>query len=185
MTTLTILDPRVAVPEPSASKAESAGPPVGDIRDKRIGLRIDEMWESWGWVASEWEQALRDRGAEPLVWRAPIVKGAKVAEASAEFETFKEGIDAAIVGLCNCGSCSYWAIHDALGTLDAGVPTLVVATEHFERLARVLAAKGGRTDLRLVVLPYPLEGRVEDDVRAVARQHFESMLDTFGATTGE
>ena len=181
MSNVSILDPRAFVESSVLDAVSSAGGPVGALKGKKIGIRIDEMWESWEWVADEWASSLRGLGAEPRVWRAPIVKGAKVESAGAEFADFNADVDAAIVGLCNCGSCSFWAIHDALGSLDSGLPTLVVATAHFERLARMLATKGGRPDVRMVVLPYPLEGRKESEVREIARQYFDQALETFGA----
>lgn len=181
--TIAIMDPRGSVVNgPSPETQMIQGPPVGSLQGKRIGIRIDEMWESWTYVASEWEHALRELGAVPVVWKAPIVKGSAEAEvASASFQEFKSSIDGAIVGLCNCGSCTLWAIHDALSTLEAGLPTVVVTTEQFTRLARLLAGKGGRTEIRLVELPYPLQGRPEPEIRDIGRQHFQAMLDAFGA----
>jgi hypothetical protein len=127
-------------------------------------------------VTDEWAAALRQHGAEPVLWRAPVVKGDAVATATTEFAEFQASIDVAIVGLCNCGSCSMWAVHDALACLDRGLPTVTVATAHFEHLVRSLAAMGGRPDLRLVVLPYPLEGQPEAEVRATARAAFDELL---------
>jgi hypothetical protein len=117
-----------------------------------------------------------------VVWRAPIAKGEKLAEqASEEFEAFANSVDAAIVGLCNCGSCSLWAVHDYLALLRRRLPAVLVATAQFERLAHALCEQGGRTGIRLKVVPYPMEGRLEDDVREVARAHYDDMLTIFRA----
>jgi len=86
----------------------------------------------------------------------------------------------AITGLCNCGSCTLWAVHDGLSALKRDIPTVFVSTEHFERLARTLSDKDGFDDIRIQLLPYPLEGRLEEDVRQVARDHFGSVLDRLG-----
>ena len=45
---------------------------------------------------------------------------------------------------------------------------MAVATEHFEPLARLLAADGGRPGLRGTVLPYPYDTLSEDEVRTMA-----------------
>jgi hypothetical protein len=57
----------------------------------------------------------------------------------------------------------------------------VVATEHFEPLARILSAEGGRPGLRVMVLPYPYDTLPEDEVRGHARALFPQLLQTLGA----
>jgi hypothetical protein len=53
-------------------------------------------------------------------------------------------------------------------------------TQEFEALAHTMAANAGRSGLRVVVLPYPLETRPEEEVRAVARDHWRPFLRTIG-----
>jgi hypothetical protein len=55
-------------------------------------------------------------------------------------------------------------------------------TAEFESLAHTMAANAGRSGLRVHVLPYPLESRPEDEVRAIAREHWPKLLATLGAT---
>ena len=57
-------------------------------------------------------------------------------------------------------------------------------TAEFEQLAHTMAANAGRVGLRVHVLPYPLETRPEDEVRAIARDHWPLLLDTIGARLG-
>ena len=173
-----ILSPR----PPAANRHRDAGPPAGGLRGKRVGIRRDNFWRSWDWITDEWARMLEAEGATPVIWRAPVGKGQQEAEiASAEYRQFVGSIDVAIVGLCNCGSCTLWAVTDGLGALERDIPTVVVSTKHFERLARALAEKSGRADLRVQLVPYPLEGRLEDDVRQIAREHFAPMLERLGA----
>lgn len=177
MTTIVILDPRSEVAPRHAEIAGAAGPLAG----KRVGLRRDNFWECWDWVTDEWETLLRRDGAEPVIWRAPVGKGKEAVDGTKDFADFLASIDVAVMGLCNCGSCTMWAIHDTLAALEAGLPTLTVATEHFVKLATTLAAKGGRDALRLTVLPYPLEGQPEESVRKIAVDAYEGMLAALGA----
>ncbi|HZP28783.1 MAG TPA: hypothetical protein VFC99_07515 [Acidimicrobiia bacterium] len=58
-------------------------------------------------------------------------------------------------------------------------------TAEFEHLAHTMAANAGRAGLRVHVLPYPLEARPEDEVRAIARDHWPKLLRTIGAKTEE
>lgn len=173
-----MLDPRASV---AAEGGPNSGPDLGQVEGKKIGIRLDELWKCWEFIADEWATSLRELGAEVEVWRAPIVKEVRAAEAKKSFRSFIARNDAVISGLCNCGSCTYWAIHDALGAFGAGAPTVAVATAHFERLATFLAGQGGWTAPRLELLPYPLEGSPEDHCRAVAGEHFPSLLEKFGA----
>jgi len=53
-------------------------------------------------------------------------------------------------------------------------------TQEFEVLAQRMAANAGRAGLRVLVLPYPLESRSEDEVREIAIQHWPVLLDILG-----
>lgn len=177
--TLKVMDPRGV----GRSDRLGEGAPAGPLAGRRVGLRRDEMWQSWDTVTDVWAALLEADGAEVVNWRAPIVKhGEPAADAGRSFRDFLSSIDIAIVGLCNCGSCTLWAVHDGLAALEHGLPTGFVATEHFERLARVLASEGGREDVRMTVLPYPLEGQPRDVVAEAARANYEQLLQSIGAT---
>jgi hypothetical protein len=45
----------------------------------------------------------------------------------------------------------------------------------------MLASQRGYANLRLKLLPYPLEGRAETEVREIARAHYGTLLETLGA----
>ena len=98
-----------------------------------------------------------------------------------ELKEFLTTIDVAIVGLANCGSCTGWTVRDAITAANAGLPTTAIATANFESFAHEIAARGGRSGLRVHVLPYPLNERLRDDVTAIGEAHFNSLLDTMGA----
>jgi hypothetical protein len=59
-------------------------------------------------------------------------------------------------------------------------PAVVVVTEEFESFAHRLAAHQGHPSLRLLVLPYPLEGRPDEEVRAIAADAYPRLLRTLG-----
>lgn len=56
------------------------------------------------------------------------------------------------------------------------MPAVVVVTSVFENLARTAAAATGYRDLRVHVLPHPMEARPEAEVRAIARAHFRALV---------
>lgn len=178
MATMTVLDPR----DQGTHDKGDEGAAVGPLAGKRVGLRKDEFWGSWDIVTDEWAQALEADGAEVVAWRAPVLKDEATQRIDDERQAFLDSIDVAVVGLGNCGGCTLFAVNDGLAALDRGLPTSFVSTEHFARLTRVLAEQKGRSEIRLEVLPYPLEGRPDDEVRQVAREQYGSLLQVLGAT---
>lgn len=58
-------------------------------------------------------------------------------------------------------------------------------TQEFEALSHTMAANAGHGALRVLALPYPLETRSEADVRAIARDSFQALLETLGAIVRE
>lgn len=63
----------------------------------------------------------------------------------------------------------------------AGKTAVAVVTAEFEALAHTMAANGGRTGLRVHVLPYPLESLPEGDVRKIAAEYWPVVLESMGA----
>jgi hypothetical protein len=59
---------------------------------------------------------------------------------------------------------------------EAGIPAVVVVTAVFDNLARTAAAAKGFRDLRMHVLPHPMESRPEAEVRAIARARFREIM---------
>ncbi len=178
----TVLDPTAR----STDDISAPGPDAGPLAGKTVGFRLDEIWRAWDWIVESWGEAFQQQGAAVKVWRSHQGRtGAAGERVAAELDAFLDSIDIAVVGLANCGSCTGWTVRDALAAADKGLPTTAVCTEVFQELAQNLAARGGRSGLRLHVLPYPLNEKEHDEVTAVARSHVEGLLHTMGCTTGE
>ena len=56
-----------------------------------------------------------------------------------------------------------------------------MVTAEFEAHARRIAAHHGHPSLHMLVLPYPLEGRPEEEVRAIAADAYGDLLVALGA----
>ena len=72
-----------------------------------------------------------------------------------------------------------------LSTVDIeerGKPAVAIVTGSFEDLAYRMADHNKHPKLNVLVLPYPLEERPEDEVRDVARQFYPKLLSMLGAT---
>jgi hypothetical protein len=175
--TMVVLDPRAE----DTDERRGNGPDVGPLRGRTIGLKTDEFWFAWDWVAEEWAAALRADGAEVVIWRERMPQGVATPLSVADFDEFTGQVDAVVTGLANCGSCTWVAIRAGMAALERDFPTVFVATTHFERLARVLSEEGGWSDIRMAILPYPLEGKPEAEIRQIARAAYPALLASMGA----
>lgn len=173
-----VLDPTAVREDDIASPGPDAGPLAG----KTVGFRLDEIWRAWDWISEIWAEEFRKAGATVKFWRSNQGRtgeqGDRVAKA---LDEFLDSIDIAVVGLGNCGSCTGWTIRDALAAAARGLPTTAVCTEVFEELGRNLAQRGGRSGLRIHVLPYPLNEKLKEEVDTVAYEHLAGMLQTMDA----
>ena len=61
-----------------------------------------------------------------------------------------------------------------------GKTAVAVVTEEFVPLAEIMARNLERPGLRLCVLPYPLDTRPEPEVRQIALDFWQSLLDSLG-----
>jgi hypothetical protein len=176
---------RIKVLDPTAKRMDdnaSPGPDAGLLTGKRIGFRLDQIWRCWDWISENWEQKFRDAGAEVSYWRSTNRSGEEGEEQARSLDAWLKTIDIAVVGLANCGSCTGWTIRDAIAAANAGVATTAVATKNFEDFAHELAARGGRSGLRVHVLPYPLNELARDEVDPVAEAYYEGLLGVMGAS---
>ena len=56
------------------------------------------------------------------------------------------------------------------------MPAAVVVTAVFENLGRTAARAQGHPDLRMLVLPHPMESRPEAEIREIARARFGELV---------
>jgi hypothetical protein len=174
-----VLDPTGTAPDDGIA---DPGPDAGPLRGKTVAIRHDVLWPAFDWTIEEWTRLLEQAGVTVLTWpRAQGEKDEDLRRADAELEAMLARADVAISGLANCGSCTSWSVRDAIIARSRGLPTTVVATAHFESLAHLLAAEGGRPGLRVTVLPYPYSTLDEQTVRAHARAEFAQLIDVLGA----
>jgi hypothetical protein len=160
----------------------SCGPDAGPLAGKIVGFRLDEIWRAWDWVTEIWAEEFRKAGATVKCWRANQGRtGAEGERLAKSLDEFLGSIDIAVIGLGNCGSCTGWTIRDALAAAARGLPTTAVCTQVFEELGHNLAQRGGRSGLRIHVLPYPLNEKTKEEVDLVAYEHLAGVLHTMGA----
>lgn len=181
MNTIKVLDPR----SKRLTDNPSAGSDAGSLAGKTIGFRVDQIWRCWDWISENWAEKFRAAGAEVTFWRSGGRSGDEGEQADRELRAWLEAIDVAVVGLANCGACTGWTIRDAISAANTDLPTIAVATRNFESFAHELAARGGRSGLRVHVLPYPLNELSRDEVDPVAEEYFPGLLSAMGASLNE
>jgi hypothetical protein len=176
---------RGLVLDPTAKRADditSPGPDAGLLIGKTVGFRADRMWRAWDWISELWAEKFEAAGAQVKFWRSAGRSGDEGERCAREYQAFLESIDVALIGLANCGSCTGWTVRDAIQAANFGLPTVAIATRNFEVFAHEIAARGGRSGLRVHVLPYPLNEQQHADVLPVGEAHFLPVLQTMGAT---
>jgi hypothetical protein len=180
MATMNVLDPTAVRTDDVCMR----GPDAGSLAGKIVGFRMDEIWRAWDWVAEIWAEEFRKAGATVRFWRSNQGRTGEEGERLAKsLDEFLSSIDVAVIGLGNCGSCTGWTIRDALAAAARGLPTTAVCTEVFEELGHNLAKRGGRSGLRIHVLPYPLNEKTREEVAAAAYEHLPKVLRTMGAAS--
>lgn len=178
MATGLVLDPTGTA---TAEIGEARGLLEGaELSSKSIGIRLDERWRSWQWIAEEWASQLGTRGAQVALWRAGTRVGKRADDMDRGLDDFVHQIDLGIFGLGNCGGCTMETVRDAVAALRAGVPSVVICTRQFVSLARNLARTEGFPDVPILGLPFPLETLSEEDVRKVAQEAFEDLRAVLG-----
>lgn len=176
-TTVTIRRPTAPPPERTVAPAYTLDRPLAG---RRIGLRTDGAWRSWVLIAGEWEKRLRDEGADVVCVETNAQVGDGGRSDRRNIDTWSEEIDGGLVGLGTCGSCTSFTVHDTV-TLEAHAkPAVAVVTAEFETHARNMATFLGHGDLKVLVLPYPLEARPDDELMKIAAEHYPRAMELLG-----
>jgi hypothetical protein len=174
----------IRVRRPTAPPREIADAPAftldRPLTGVRVGLRHEGSWRSWMWIVEEWTEMLRAEGAEPVVLEAGGRVGDEGVKTKADVAAWVAAIDCGISGLGTCGSCTSNSVHDAVTLENASKPAIVAVCEEFRHHGRNMATFLGHANLKMLVLPYPLEGRPEAEIRAIAAEYYDRFLELLG-----
>ena len=179
---------RLPVPPTVESEGAKAYLFEGSLRGKIVGIRTDTAWRSWTIISEVWMDLLEREGAtvDVLVSAdAPGVSGAQQVADSDRTREWAERIDLGISGLGNCGSCTAYTVRDGIAIEAAGKPAVIAATSEFEIHAHTVAEHLNHPNLKVLVFPYPLEGRDESELREIAVEYFPKFLNLICATKVE
>ena len=74
-----------------------------------------------------------------------------------------------------------WTVRDAVNVEKQGKPVVAAVCEEFASHGRNTAKTLGHGDLKMLVLPYPLEPKTEDVWKQVAEDFYPRFLEMIGA----
>lgn len=176
---------RITIRRPTASFAEECRAPSHALGRKiagvRVGIRHDGTWRSWQYVARVWAELLRRDGAIPVLLQTGERTGPEGERTRASLEAWHGQIDCAVSGLGTCGSCTMWSVRDAIGVEASGKPVAAAICEEFVGHARTTASFLGHPELKVLVLPYPLETLSEAELQPIAEESYPRFLTLIGA----
>ena len=172
------------VRRPTAAPAGEASAPTfaldRAIAGVHVGIRTDGAWRSWRLIANVWDEYLRRDGASTTLVETGGMVGQTGANDRKHIEELANSIECAIVGLGTCGSCTTFTIKDSVVVASKEKPVVAVVTEEFEVHGHNVATHLGHGDLKILVLPYPLEARPEAELRAIADEFYPRALELLG-----
>jgi len=153
----------------------------GPIAGVKVGIRTDGAWRSWRLIANVWDEYLRRDGATTSLVETGGMVGQTGANDRKHIEDLANTVECAIVGLGTCGSCTTFTIKDSVVVEQKGKPVVAIVTEEFEVHGHNVATHLGHGDLKVLVLPYPLDARPEEELRAIADEFYPQVLALLGA----
>jgi hypothetical protein len=175
--TITIRRPTAARPDREQAPAFTVD---GPVEGARVGLRTDMAWRSWQLIASDWAKRLHEQGATTVALETQAQVGDGGTQDRVNVAAWSDEVDFGIVGLGTCGSCTSFSVHDAVTLEQHGKPSIVVVCSEFETHARNMARFLGHGDLKVLVMPYPLEARPDDELLKIADEYYPQALDLLG-----
>jgi hypothetical protein len=145
-----------------------------------LGFREDRAWRSWQHIARNWAERLQREGARSV----SIENGAQVGSPGSHDRKavveLANATDGAFVGLGTCGSCTTFTIKDAVAVEEQGKPVVAMVCEEFIVHGRNVARHLGHADLKILVLPYPLEALPAEELDAIADEYYPKALELLG-----
>ena len=111
-----------------------------------------------------WDEYLRRDGAQTIAVETGAQIGQPASSDRKQIDELAGQVDGAIVGLGTCGSCTTFTIKDAVTVEEHEKPVVAVVCEEFKVHAHNVARHLGHGDLKVLVLPYPLEARPAEEL---------------------
>jgi hypothetical protein len=172
---------RLPTTRPPASEGAPAFTLDAPIAGKVVGVRTDLAWRSWQLIGQRWCDELARDGATTVAIQTGAQVGKEGTADRATVSAWSDQVDCGIVGLGTCGSCTSFSVYDAVALEQHDKPSVVVVCSEFETHARNMARFLGHPNLKVLVLPYPLEALPEQELVAIADEYYPQALELLGA----
>jgi Fe-S cluster biogenesis protein NfuA len=157
--------------------------PLASLAGRRIAV-LDNGKPNAAFVMTRAAQYLAERTGATLALLVKKGPGGRSANAAIPcapdvFAQVLEAADIVITGAADCGSCTAYSVSDTIQLERAGRPTVVVTTTHFEPVVDALAASGGLSSIRKLVLEHPIGGTDHGTLEQRARDATEQLIELF------
>lgn len=86
-----------------------------------------------------------------------------------ELATLSECTAVALV-FGHCGGCTAGTARDATALTELGIPNVPVITAHFWPMFEALVHRSGIVDLPAAEVPYPMQGRTDEEMHSIAKE---------------
>ena len=180
---------------PTAPPVDEVAAPTfrldGPVTGLRAGIRTDAAWRSWRLIAADWEQRLRADGVADVttvethaqVGRHRRRRPQPHRATSPTRSTSRSSASA------RAGRARRSRSPTRSRSSRRDRPVIAVVTEEFATHGRNMAKHLGHGDLAVLVLPYPLEARPDDELLAISAEYYPQALELLGVAavtlTGE
>lgn len=154
----------------------------GPLRGSRVGLRRPPSGSSGTLIVEEWRRLLHDDGAEPDLLVAKSRGTGPRDRIRRDIRNWARRVDCGVSGLGTCGALTSDSVDDAVALERLRRPAVVAVCREFEAHARNMASFLGHPSLKVLVLPYPVEGRDADELRGIAAEYYPRLIELLGAT---
>ena len=165
-----LMDPTSAGP----GARHDLAPRLKDLRGSRGGFR--RVWANFDTFLGRIEERLAEEYEIGPIKRVSGTFAERPPEKQEKWRGFQQDIDWAVVGLGTCWGTAPWAVYDAVELERQGKPTVTIATDEFEGLARETGIAEGYPDLPMVVVPHFFEELSEEQVRLLADEKYPEVL---------
>lgn len=170
MAALTVLNP-VAVP---GEVAQVSVREVTSVHGMRIGV-LDNTKPNAVEIMERAAQLLVEQhgAASYKVYRKLSASQGASAKMLAEIAA---NSDIVITGSGDCGGCTSWSALDAAEIERLGVPAVLMVTDAFIPLAKMLVVQEGTADMSIAEIPHPIGGKKTTEVLPLGEDVMATVL---------
>jgi hypothetical protein len=163
---------------------------VGSLNGKRIAFIWDYLFKGpvmWGYLSEQLRELYPEVEFVSYEEFGNIHGDDEVALVAALPEKLEKlGVDAAVVGVGACGSCTPAVMRAVAKVASAGLPSVAIVANQFQRQARMIAKAQGLDSCTIAIYPGTILVDDDDTFELNSRKHvFPALLEGLTGTAGD